>query len=425
MVTASSPRRWRALVSSMAAAVSAAQLAWAAPPLGLDEALRLAESNSPQLAAQRSAAAAAAALVGPSGENPDPKLFFGIENVPTDGGDRWNITSDFMTMRRVGVMQEMVRGEKRELREARANAESLREAAVLELQRAELRRDVAAVWFERAYAERARTAIEALAEEAKIQSSTAAAELSAGKATTPEAIAARAMLATLADRQLEVERQARRAAAMLGRWIGGEADRAPGPPPDIFALGHHAGGLEANLTSHPHLAMFAPMEAAAEADLRLAAAATKPDWSVELSYAQRGPAFSNMVSVMVRMELPIFGSRRQDPVTESKGRKLEQVRAEFEEATRRHTADIRAGVVDWEFAKARLDRQRSEIVPLAEERSRAALAAYAGSRAGLAEVLEARRNVLESKLAAIGAEAEVARAWAQLAFIVPESGRSP
>ena len=44
----------------------------AAPPLSLDEALRLAESRSAQLSAQRSAAEASASMALTAGENPDP-----------------------------------------------------------------------------------------------------------------------------------------------------------------------------------------------------------------------------------------------------------------------------------------------------------------------------------------------------------------
>ena len=113
---------------------------FAAPPLTLDEALRLAEARSPQLAAQQASAAAAAALVPAAGQNPDPKLVAGIENLPVEGGDRWSLTRDSMTMRRVGVMQDFVRGSKREGREARAQAEAQREMAIVEMQRADLRR---------------------------------------------------------------------------------------------------------------------------------------------------------------------------------------------------------------------------------------------------------------------------------------------
>jgi outer membrane protein TolC len=80
-------------------------------------------------------------------------------------------------------------------------------------------------------------------------------------------------------------------------------------------------------------------------------------------------------------------------------------------------------MADWEIAKARLTEQEREIVPLAEERARLAQAAYAGGRADLAAVLDARRAALEARLAAIAAQAELARAWAQLAYLVPEGAQ--
>ena len=206
---------------------------------------------------------------------------------------------------------------------------------------------------------------------------------------------------------------------MLVRWLGDDAARPLGAPPDVRSLDvHHQ--LEMNLESHPHLAMFAPMEVAAEAEMKLAAAATKPDWSVELTYGARGAAYTNMVSLMFRMDLPIFEARRQNPVTASKAKLLEQVRAQAEDAKQRHVAEIRTSIVDWEISRERLERQERELVPLAEERARVAASGYEGGRVDLAAALEARRGVIEAKLAALNAELEVARAWAQLAYLVPE-----
>jgi outer membrane protein TolC len=391
--------------------------------LSLDEALSVAESRSPQLTAQRAAAEAAGALVPAAGENPDPKLFVGIDNVPVEGGERWSLNADFMTMKRVGVMQEFVRGEKRELRGTRASAEARRELAVLEMQRADLRRDVATAWLERQYAERASVLLKDLAREAELQIQVVGAEISEGKASAAEAIAARALRATLADRAQEAEQKARRATATLTRWLGDDALRPLGAAPNYADIRvHHASALEADLESHPHLAMYAPMEAMAEAEMRLAAAAKKPDWSVEVSYGQRG-LFSDMVSVMFRVDLPIFASRRQDPVTLSKAKQLEKVRAEAEDAKLRHVAEIRADVGDWEIARSRLERYRNEIVPLAEERVKAAASAYEGGRADLATTLEARRSVIEARLSALNTELEVARAWAQLTFLLPERSK--
>ena len=397
--------------------------AYAGTPLSLTEALRLAESRSAQLSAQRASAEAAAALVASAGQNPDPKLIAGIENVPVEGGNAWSLNADSMTMRRVGVMQDFVRGAKRESRTARQDAEARREAAMVELQRADLRREVAAAWLERYYTTRSRAVVDALVEEATLQAQAATAELASGRSSASEALAARALRATLEDRRLELDRQARRAEAMLSRWLGGDASREPVSAPDLAHIAHHVASLEANLELHPHLAIYGPMIEMARAELRMAEAASSPDWSVEVSYGVRGPAFENMATVMFRMDLPLFTRVRQEPAIESKRRALEQAEAQAEDARRRHVAEIRAWLADWEIARARLERQQKDIVPYAEERARLAQSAYAGGRGDLASVFDARRMALDARLAAIAAEAELARSWAQLAFLLPEGSK--
>jgi len=165
------------------------------------------------------------------------------------------------------------------------------------------------------------------------------------------------------------------------------------------------------------------MTAAADADARLAAVATKPDYSVELSYGARGSAYTNMVSLMVRMDLPVFAGSRQEPAAIAKARQAEQAKAQAEEARRRYEAEVRSALVDFDIARARVERNEMEIVPLAEERARTTLAAYEGGRAELGAVLEARRMLLEARLMALNVRAEAARAWASLAYLIPQ--RSP
>jgi outer membrane protein TolC len=397
--------------------------ALAATTLTLDEALAIAEARSAQLAAQKASAAAAAALIPAAGQNPDPRLVAGIENVPVDGGNAWSATADSMTMRKVGVMQEFMRGAKLDARTARQEAEARREAAIADMQLADLRREVATAWFEGFYARRSREVVDSMLAEARLQSEASTAELAAGRGSAADALAARALRATLADRQLEVDRMARRAEAMLTRWLGADAAREPVSPPQVRYIGHHEANLEAQLDRHPHLAMYAPMVAMARAELRMAEAGKQPDWSVEVSYAQRGPGYESMASVMFRMDLPLFQGRRQEPAIESRRRSLEQAQAQAEDARRRHLAEIRTSLAEWEVAKERLERQRADIIPYAEERARLAQSAYAGGRADLASVFEARRMLLDALLNAINAEAELARAWAALAFLVPDGSQ--
>lgn len=410
----------RALV---ALALPAAALAAPTAPLTLDEAVKLAEQRSTQLAAQRAAAEASASLAIAAGENPDPKLIVGLENLPAEGADKWSLTADGMTMRRIGVMQDFVRSEKRELMAARAQAEARREAALVNMQAAEIRKEVAMAWFERLYAERSLALVDGLIAEADLQLTGATAQLAAGKMGTADPVMARGQKAALADRRLEIERMARRAEARLARWLGEDAKRAPAAEPDIAKLPQSVARLTTDLENHPQIAMFAPMTAMAEAEAKLAAIATKPDYNVELSYGARGSAYTPMVSLMFRMDLPVFAGTRQEPAAAARAKQLEQARAQAEEARRRYEAAVREALVDYDIARARLERNEKEIVPYAEERARATLAAYEGGRADLNAVLEARRMLLESRLMALNVRAEAARAWAGLAYLVERNAQ--
>ncbi|CAN7383015.1 hypothetical protein LJR074_002322 [Acidovorax sp. LjRoot74] len=113
-----SARWWAA--AAMAAALGLP--AWAgAPdePLTLREALALAATRSLQLAANRASTAASRNMAVAAGQLPDPVLKFGVDNLPVNGAERLSLSRDFMTMRRIGVMQELPAAQKRQLRSER------------------------------------------------------------------------------------------------------------------------------------------------------------------------------------------------------------------------------------------------------------------------------------------------------------------
>ncbi|MGQ0652305.1 MAG: TolC family protein [Betaproteobacteria bacterium] len=138
--------------------LSALALPAYAQPLTLDAAVRAGEAQSPRLLAQRHALGAAEEQTGRASELPDPKLRFGIENLPVSGAERFRHDRDFMTARALGVMQEFPNSAKREARGSRAQRMRDVERSTLVSQRAMLHRDVASAWLDVHYAERAREA---------------------------------------------------------------------------------------------------------------------------------------------------------------------------------------------------------------------------------------------------------------------------
>ena len=104
------------LLALIASHVAAAPADTDSRPLSLIEAVRLAADDSPAIGARRAAVESATSAIEPAGALPDPQLVAGIDNLPVNGGDAFSPTRDFMTMRKVGVMQEFPRAEKRRLR---------------------------------------------------------------------------------------------------------------------------------------------------------------------------------------------------------------------------------------------------------------------------------------------------------------------
>ena len=91
-----------------------------AEPLSFDSALALAVRETPALRAEAAQVDAARHAAIPAGALPDPKLVLGIDNLPIEGPDRFSLTRDGMTMRRIGVMQEFPNDAKRGARVAAA-----------------------------------------------------------------------------------------------------------------------------------------------------------------------------------------------------------------------------------------------------------------------------------------------------------------
>jgi outer membrane protein TolC len=393
--------------------------ATAAQPLSLAEALRLAVAGSPQLVSQRAMVDASREMVVAGGELPDPKLKVGVENVPTEGPDAWTLTRDFMTMSKIGLMQEFPRAEKRRLKAQRAEREAERGTVAVESTTLSVSREAASAWLARRYATDAERVIAAQIGEADLAVSTVMAAYRAGKAPQGDLIAAQSMVVDLRNRATEAAAQSRRARITLARYIGAaEADRPPGDAPDIARLPDDKRLADVDL--QPELRLAQAQEAVAAADAEIARAAKLPDWSVEASYAVRGSPYSNMVSVMFSIDLPWSPGTRQDREYAAKLKELDAARAMREDTRRMRSAEVESMRVEWESARAQAERIRTDLLPLAVQRREAALAAYRGGTGPLTAVLDARRAELDAELALVNQQLALAKAWAYLNFVVPE-----
>lgn len=409
-----------AVVAVLGAGSPWAQTDTPLPALSLDAALRLAETRSSALLAQDSAASAARELAAAAGTLPDPALKLGINNLPVEGPDAYSLTDDFMTMRSVGLMQEFTRADKRKARAARFDREADVADADRRMQLVELRRETASAWLDRYFQQQMLELLQAQRGEANLAVEATDIAYRTNNGAQADVFMARSAVAQIDDRIRQARAEADNATTLLARWVG-DAGTAPlASAPDITRTRVQAQTLTHQLDAHPDLAVMQAREAAALADAEVARRDKRADWNVELMYSQRGPAYSNMMSLNVSIPLQWNQSGRQDRELAAKLALAEQLRAEREELRREHDAQTRQWLVTWQSQLARLADYDQSLIPLAAERTRAALTAYRTGEGTLTAVLDARRMEIDTRMERLRIQMEAAELWTRLEYLIPD-----
>jgi len=408
---------------AVAPAASTAAAAQHVSPLTLDDALLSAESRSGEVAAKASAAAAARAMSEVASRLPDPSVRLDLDNLPVNGADAWSATADFMTMRRIGLAQEFTGAAKRRAAAGRYEREGEQRLAERDAMVAVVRRETALAWLERHFAEQILLALDEQLGSARAGITAVEGSYRAGRSSQSDVIAAHAALVELEDRRDAQIQRVGRARIALMRWIG---DAGAGPlaaPPTMATVPVTEDTLTHDLAVHPEVVALQRQHEAALADAELARANRRADWTVELSYTQRGPAYSNMISLGVEIPLQWDRRRRQDQELAARLALANEVQAQRDVATRDHEAQARTLLSDWRALSARAERIRTVLLPLTRERLRASVAAFAGGKGSLPDLTAARQAELETRLRGLELEAEAAQLWARLRLLLPREAR--
>lgn len=379
--------------------------------LTLDATIERALREAPQVVAAESSLEGAQALLPSAGRLPDPELIVGVDNLPVNGSDQFSLTRDFMTMRKVGVMQAVPAGAKRRYRAEVASREVDVALADLRAARFETASAAAEAWIASAVAEETLERLQALKRDLGAQSSIARAALSSGRGTAADALETEATLARLDNQIFENEQQRAMRRAELSRWVGDAASKELGELPWKRELAVAPELLVQEVASHPPLAPFDARVEAAKTEVNLARAEKRSDWAAQLSFAKRGPDYSDMVSLEFRVGLPLFAKYRQNPAIAAKLAGVRASEAEQEAALRMHRAEIESMVAMWRSGRQRLQHFESTLLPLARDRSRAVLTAYASARGNLNAPLDALREEVDLQREYVALEGDVTRAW--------------
>ncbi|KQW02899.1 hypothetical protein ASC87_00665 [Rhizobacter sp. Root1221] len=406
------------LAAAVAVPVAVAANSNPAPTkLSLPQALLLAEQRAPSLVARQSAFDSAQVARPAAGHLPDPKLTIGVDNYPVSGPDRFSWNRDSMTMRRVGLMQDVPNAAKRAAQRDGAEAKAAREQALWQAERLAVRREAAAAWINRHYAERKLAEFAVLERENQVLQQTLAVRIATGKSMPADATMARQELLMLAERREELASAVEQTGVALRRWIGEAVEHTTGEMPVIEL---DTASLLGRLDRHGELIVFAPALAMARAEVDEASAGTHGDWGWEVGYGNRSRAYGGMVSFQLTFELPLSSATRQDPQIAARRKDIERLEAEREDVLRRIDAEVRSQMSELQRLESAALRQRTAAMPLAAERVKLTLTSYEAGRADLGAVLAARKDAAEVQLRALDLEAQLMAQRARLAYLVSE-----
>lgn len=395
--------------------------ATAAPEgLGLDEALRRATSVAPSAKAARASVAASEHAAARADQLPDPTLKLGIDSLPVTGPDRFRSNADFMTMRRIGVEQQWVSRAKRQARSnlARRSVEAAEAGQLDKL--AHIRVETGKAWLSVLYKQRALALSRSIEREMEGELSGVRAAHRGARASASDVLEVRAELLLGGDGVDAAEQDLHTALIGLRRWTRTETGVVSDEAPKLEAAGTRL-ALPNLERMHPAVLGARRALELADADAGAAVHESRPDWSFEAGFAQRGSQYSNMVSFGVSIPLSIHRAQRQDREIAEKAALGTRARLDYEEALLETRSSIEARSRMLDSLKRRIARLQKELLPTAAQQVETVLADYRGGTGTLTAVFKARRAALERRLQVNALEQEAAMIWAELELrLIPQ-----
>lgn len=399
-----------------AVSVSAAHAA----EFSLQQTLAAAEHYSAELSANRNQSNALNAMADSARELPDPKLKFGIENVPVQGSNSHRFTREGMTMQRIGIMQDYVSEEKRDRKADTILAQSASSAAKAEVIRVTLQRATAQAWLDLALSQKVLATAQKLVAETERQVSVQKATVASGSTPASSVVDLRMTLLGMQDKVTLAQRDVVLAQTRLLQLTGEKIDNTSGALPRYQRLPADPAVLEENVGQHPEV-----IEAAREADVAKARSAqsevaAQPNVGVEVYYARRADDYDDMAGVMFTVDLPLFKSHRQDKDLAADMSRSMEANDQLALANRARVAQVRTLVAQYQAAQTLWLRQQEEILPLQRQRVSLIEAQYRSGQSTLSDLLNARRTLLDTELTAHSAEKTVAETWAAIRYLTPQ-----
>lgn len=388
------------LAAIVAAVVLAPPLSAQTDTIGLAQAVAIARSANPMLAARDAEVRAAGARIRPAGTLADPSLRLGAMNYMLPSLSR---RGDPMTMNQVTLMQMLpvngMLGLRR--RSARLDSAALhgnRDAAALMLER-----DVRVRYWELYHTDRA---LEVMARTLAVMRDLAditRTMYGVGTGTQSDVLRSQVAVTRLQQEIAEMALRRVQVASAFNALLGRLGDREVRLPDPGTAHAVHALMLpdpgpaetllaQADSANPMILARRSRLDRAAT-EQRLAGRMLIPDLTIGAAYGQR-TGENDMVSLEVGVTLPIFAHSRQLEMRREAGAMRDMADRELESVRLEVRAELVAAHREAATARQLVELYAASLLPQAQASYEASLSAYRVGRVDFPTVLEAQNALL-------------------------------
>lgn len=368
----------------------------------LDEALQ----NNPTLKALQQARKSAQLAVKPAGVLPDPMLELGIMSVPID---TFSLTQEEMTQKVLSLKQEIPFPTKLKTAQKIAELEAQSASAQVRIFEEQLKFSVKEKFYKLANLEEALRITRANIETLTNLSKTVGSLYAVGKSAQWDVFSAQVETTKLRQMSLQLAQEITslkaELCALLGREnfeIAGETELEWTPIFNIELEKLNKTALENN----PELEYMTIMLKRAQEMAQLADKWKLPDFSVTITYGQRGAVqmngssenFPDFLSAMVGVSVPLYARRKQIPLSLSAQAQANAVKSALEKEKLRILSEIKSLAEKIKLADKTEELYRTGIIPQAKSTLQSALSSYQVGKVDFMSLLRSQLDLMNIEL---------------------------
>lgn len=346
---------------------------------------------------------------------PDPQLKLGFANLPTD---TFNLGQETMTQVVIGVRQQFPRGHTRVLRSNRVQQAAARSEAEAEDRKQKVilavREEFTRIYLHRERQKILQKSLVVFADLAEITRDYYA----TGRAHQQDVVQAQLEFSRVEERLSRIQQQEEEARARLAERIGAAAYHALEPQWPEVSQPLPGQQIIERLAEHPNMRIWQHEIDRSRTTEEIARQAYKPGFTVDLAYGGRGgsnidgSSRSDLLSVFVTMDIPLFTSNRQDRVLASSIAETSSTQFVRDDIYRSMRARVEENSAALAREQQRLELYENTLLPQAAFNAEAAFEAYQDAVDDLTTLMRARIGEYELKLdhAALRADEILTRA---------------